>query len=120
MELSIFSGVARSGGFDAVVADAKASAEAGFACYWMSQVVQQAEAMNIIGAAAQHVPNIRFGTSVVPTYPRHPMVMAEQAMTTSLLTGGRSHCRSEAPPRWPGAHSSGPRCAGASRLDDET
>ncbi len=89
MELSIFSGVARSGGFDAVVADAKASAEAGFACYWMSQVVQQAEAMNIIGAAAQHVPNIRFGTSVVPTYPRHPMVMAEQAMTTSLLTGGR-------------------------------
>jgi F420-dependent oxidoreductase-like protein len=89
MEIGIFSGVAGTGGFDAVVADAKASADAGFASYWLPQIVQQAEAMNIIGAAAQHVPDIRFGTSVVPTYPRHPMVMAEQALTTSMLTGGR-------------------------------
>lgn len=89
MKIGIFSGVAASGGFDSIVADAKASAEAGFDSYWLPQIVQQAEAMNLIGAAAQHVPNIRFGTSVVPTYPRHPMVMAEQAMTTSMLTGGR-------------------------------
>ena len=88
MEIGIFSGVVGRG-FEAVVADAKASADAGFASYWLPQVVQQAEAMNIIGAAAQHVPKIRFGTSVVPTYPRHPMVMAEQAMTTSMLTAGR-------------------------------
>ena len=53
------------------------------------QIVQQAEAMNLIGALAQHVPGIDFGTSVVPTYPRHPMVMAEQAKTTSMLTKGR-------------------------------
>ena len=89
MEIGIFSGVASSGGFDAIVADAKASAEAGFSAYWLPQIVQQAEAMNIIGAAAQHVEGIRWGTSVVPTYPRHPMVMAEQALTTSMLTGGR-------------------------------
>lgn len=88
MEIGIFSGVAASGSFDAIVADAKASADAGFASYWLPQIVQQAEAMNLIGAAAQHVQGIRFGTSVVPTYPRHPMVMAEQAMTTSMLTGG--------------------------------
>ena len=88
MEIGIFSGVASSGSFDAIVADAKASADAGFASYWLPQIVQQAEAMNLIGAAAQHVQGIRFGTSVVPTYPRHPMVMAEQAMTTSMLTGG--------------------------------
>ena len=89
MDIGIFSSVAGSGSFDTIVADAKASADAGFASYWLPQIVQQAEAMNIIGAAAQHVPNIRFGTSVVPTYPRHPMVMAEQAMTASMLTGGR-------------------------------
>ncbi len=88
MQIGIFSGVAASGSFDAIVADAKASADAGFASYWLPQIVQQAEAMNLIGAAAQHVKGIRFGTSVVPTYPRHPMVMAEQAMTTSMLTGG--------------------------------
>ena len=89
MDIGIFSGVASSGGFSSIVADARASAEAGFDTYWLPQIVQQAEAMNIIGAAAQTVPNIRFGTSVVPTYPRHPMVMAEQAQTTSMITGGR-------------------------------
>ncbi len=89
MEIGIFSSVAGSGKFDALVADAKASADAGFASYWLSQIIGQTDAMTLIGAVAQHVPNIQFGTSVVPTYPRHPMVMAEQAKTTSLLTGGR-------------------------------
>ena len=90
MKIGIFSGAASAGGgFDAILDDAKASAEAGFHSYWLSQIVQQAESMNIIGALAQHVPNIHFGTSVVPTYPRHPMVMAEQALTTSMLTNGR-------------------------------
>lgn len=45
--------------------------------------------MTLIGALAREVPRIRFGTSVVPTYPRHPMVMAEQAKTTSMLSSGR-------------------------------
>lgn len=90
MKIGIFSSAAGAGGgVDAIVADAKASADAGFDSYWMSQIVGHADAMTIIGAMAERVPNIRFGTSVVPTYPRHPMVMAEQAMTTSMLTGGR-------------------------------
>lgn len=89
MDIGILSGVISTDSFDETVADAKASAEAGFASYWLTQVVQKAEAMNIIGAMAQAVPNIHFGTSVVPTYPRHPMVMAEQALTTNMLTGGR-------------------------------
>ena len=89
MDIGIFSNVAGSGNFDALVEDAKASADAGFASYWLSQIIGQVDAMTLIGAVAQHVPNIQFGTSVVPTYPRHPMVMAEQAKTASLLTGGR-------------------------------
>ena len=89
MDIGIFSSVAGSGDFEALVADAKASADAGFSSYWLSQIIGQVDAMTLIGAVAQHVPNIQFGTSVVPTYPRHPMVMAEQAKTVSLLTGGR-------------------------------
>ena len=88
MDIGIFSGVTGRG-LEALVADARDAAERGFHTYWLSQIVQQTEAMSMIGAAAQQVDGIRFGTSVVPTYPRHPMVMAEQAMTTSLLTGGR-------------------------------
>jgi 5,10-methylenetetrahydromethanopterin reductase len=89
MDIGIFGGVSGRSGLAGVIADVKAAADAGFASYWMPQLVQSVEAMNIIGAVAQHVPNFRFGTSVVPTYPRHPMVMAEQAMTTSMLTGGQ-------------------------------
>ncbi len=89
MEIGIFAGAAGSSGFELIVADAKSALADGFPSYWLPQIVQQAEAMNLIGALAQHVPTIRFGTSVVPTFPRHPMVMAEQAKTTSMLTNGR-------------------------------
>jgi F420-dependent oxidoreductase-like protein len=89
MDIGIFGGVTGRNGLDGLITDVRAAADAGFASYWMPQLVQNIEAMNVIGAVAQHVPNMRFGTSVVPTYPRHPMVMAEQAMTTSMLTGGQ-------------------------------
>ena len=89
MEIGIFSSVAGTGNVEALVADAQASADAGFASYWLSQIIGQVDAMTLIGALGQQVPSIQFGTSVVPTYPRHPMVMAEQAKTASLLTGGR-------------------------------
>ncbi len=89
MDIGIFSGAAGSSGFESVLADAKAALADGFGSYWLPQIVQQADAMTMIGALGQQVPGMRFGTSVVPTYPRHPMVMAEQAKTTSMLTGGR-------------------------------
>ncbi len=89
MDIGIFSGAAGALGLEGLVADVSAAAESGFHTYWLPQIVGRAEAMNLIGVVAQQVPRIRFGTSVVPTYPRHPMVMAEQALTTSLLTDGR-------------------------------
>ena len=91
MDIGIFSGIGGSAGLQPLIDDVAAANDAGFGSYWLPQIVQQAEAMNLIGAVAQHVPDIHFGTSVVPTYPRHPMVMAEQAMTTNLVTGGRFH-----------------------------
>jgi 5,10-methylenetetrahydromethanopterin reductase len=35
------------------------------------------------------VPGLAIGTAVVPTYPRHPMVMAMQALTVQAASGGR-------------------------------
>ena len=89
MDIGIFSGAAGVSGFDLVLADAKSALADGFESYWLPQIVQQADAMTLIGALTQHVPGMRFGTSVVPTYPRHPMVMAEQAKTASMLTKGQ-------------------------------
>jgi 5,10-methylenetetrahydromethanopterin reductase len=39
--------------------------------------------------AGSQVPGIEVGTAVVPTYPRHPAVLAQQALTTALAVGGR-------------------------------
>ena len=47
------------------------------------------DALTAIAVAAKNVPNIRVGTSVIPTYPRHPMVLAQQALTTQSVIGGR-------------------------------
>jgi F420-dependent oxidoreductase-like protein len=42
-----------------------------------------------LGVVAQHTDHIGLGTSVVPTWPRHPFVMAQQAATTNAASGGR-------------------------------
>jgi F420-dependent oxidoreductase-like protein len=39
--------------------------------------------------AGSQVPGIEVGTAVVPTYPRHPAVLAQQARTVAAATGGR-------------------------------
>lgn len=89
MQIGIFGGSLGKDGYEGLVADVSAAAEAGFESYWLSQIVGQADAMTLIGAVARDVPGIRLGTSVVPTYTRHPMVMAEQARTVDLMSGGR-------------------------------
>jgi alkanesulfonate monooxygenase SsuD/methylene tetrahydromethanopterin reductase-like flavin-dependent oxidoreductase (luciferase family) len=35
------------------------------------------------------VPDIEFGTAVVPTYSRHPLALAAQALTVQEAVGGR-------------------------------
>ena len=89
MDISIFGGSLGKGGYEAMAADVAAAADGGFHTYWLSQIVGQADSMTLLGAIAREVPGIRLGTSVVPTYPRHPMVMAEQARTVNLMSGGR-------------------------------
>jgi len=89
MDIGVLGGSLGRGGYEEMVADASEAAEAGFHTYWLSQIVGGADAMTLLGALGRDVPGIRLGTSVVPTYPRHPFVMAEQARTVNLLCGGR-------------------------------
>jgi F420-dependent oxidoreductase-like protein len=55
---------------------------------WASQIFAL-DALTTIAAAAREVPGIRFGTAVVPTYPRHPVMLAGQALTVQAASGGR-------------------------------
>ena len=71
--------------FEASLRDARAQ---GFGRYWTPQIFGH-DALTTIAVAARDVPDIRVGTSVVPTYPRHPMMLAQQALTTQSIIGGR-------------------------------
>jgi 5,10-methylenetetrahydromethanopterin reductase len=60
----------------------------GFASYWMPQIFS-IDALTALAVVSRDVPDIRLGTAVVPTYPRHPMALAQQALTVSQVSGGR-------------------------------
>ncbi|MFN8028608.1 MAG: TIGR03564 family F420-dependent LLM class oxidoreductase [Acidimicrobiia bacterium] len=55
---------------------------------WTAQIFGSTRFTALAVAGAQ-VPDIRLGVGVVPTYPRHPMALAIQALTVQSATGGR-------------------------------
>src|SRR5688500_12887657 len=75
-------------GPDAVVAAVREVAEAGVRRAWLPQVFT-GEALTIIAIAGREIPDIDFGTAVIPTYPRHPLLLADQALTTAAAIGAR-------------------------------
>jgi F420-dependent oxidoreductase-like protein len=74
--------------FDDVMGQVAALADAGIETAWCSQIFAL-DALTTIAAAAREVPGIHFGTAVVPTYPRHPVMLAAQALTVQAASGGR-------------------------------
>jgi len=68
------------------------AADDGFDSAWMSQIFGL-DALTALAAAGGAVlaggRDIELGTGVVPTYPRHPAVLAQQAMTANAALGGR-------------------------------
>ena len=66
----------------------RVAADQGFPSYWTPQIFGM-DALTGIAVAGRSVPGITVGTSVIPTYPRHPMMLAQQALTTQAAIGGR-------------------------------
>jgi len=71
-----------------VVAQARRAREAGFASVSASQIFGY-DALTLLALVGHEVPDIELMTTVVPIQPRHPMVMAAQALTVQAATGGR-------------------------------
>src|SRR5580700_938208 len=70
------------------VAQLKRLAEAGFDHTFAAQIFGH-DALTLLAAAGAQVPGIGLGTGVVPVYPRHPMMLAQQALTVQAATGNR-------------------------------
>ncbi|WP_020578379.1 TIGR03564 family F420-dependent LLM class oxidoreductase [Actinopolymorpha alba] len=73
---------------DAIVEAARAAGKAGFDAAWLGQRTSW-DALTSLAAVGREVPDIELGTSVVPTYPRHPLMLASQALTVQASSGNR-------------------------------
>ncbi len=63
--------------------------QAGVQQVWMTQSAGMLDTLTLYAAAVTQTTRIRLGTSIVPVYPRHPLVMAQQAATIEALAPGR-------------------------------
>lgn len=98
-ESSLASGPMRIG-LNATALVAKASVEAfvehaqtaesdGFDSYWVAEHPSGGlDALTVLTVVGQTVASMELGTAVIPTYPRHPMVLAGQALTTQSAIDG--------------------------------
>jgi len=73
---------------DGLVEEARSLHEKGFASAWSPQVFSW-EALTVFAIVGREVPGIELGTGVIPVYPRHPLILAGQALTTQAATGNR-------------------------------
>ncbi len=85
MRIGLFGG---EGSLQTLVEGAVSAEADGFDSYWLPQIFGT-DAMSALAVIGREVPRIELGTAVVPTYPRHPIVMAAQALTVSAASGGR-------------------------------
>lgn len=75
-------------GLPAIIEAIKKCEDDGFASAWMPNIFGQ-DAIMTLALAASHTSRIELGTFVVPTYPRHPAALAQQALTAAEACGGR-------------------------------
>ena len=89
MKIGIYGGNVRRGKpLSSLVDEIVEKEEQGFASYWTPQV-GTFDALTMLALAGPETSRIELGTAVVPSYPRHPSVLAQQAATVNALCGGR-------------------------------
>jgi F420-dependent oxidoreductase-like protein len=73
---------------DDLVAQAKRAEADGFSSGWLANIFG-IDAITAAAICARETSRLELGTAVVPTYPRHPMAMAQQALTAAAAARGR-------------------------------
>ena len=82
-------GLVQQASVQAVTDHARQSAEDGFAHYWLAEHPTGGfDAITGLALVGAQVPDIELGTAIVPTFPRHPMALAGQALTAANSLGG--------------------------------
>jgi F420-dependent oxidoreductase-like protein len=77
-----------SASVEQLIGQVGARANDGLDSGWFNNVFG-VDALTMIALAGRAVPGIELGTSVMPIFTRHPMAMAQQALTTQAAAQGR-------------------------------
>lgn len=72
-----------------VLAMIEQAEQLGIHAAWMTTGGARPDSITIFAAAALRTQRIKLGTSIVPTYPRHPLVMVQQTQVVAQLAPGR-------------------------------
>ncbi len=73
---------------DDIVAAARQVEAAGLDDVWMANIFSH-DAISSLAVVGRETSRIGLGTAVTPTYPRHPVAIAQQALTTAAASGSR-------------------------------
>ena len=72
-----------------LVADAQAAEAAGFGSIWVPQVPNDFDALTAIALMGAATQRVEIGTAVMPIQTRHPIAMAQQALSNQAVCEGR-------------------------------
>ena len=88
MKIGIFGKNTRNGAsLVSLVDEVVGYEEQGFSSYWMQQA-SIFDALTMMGLIGHSTSNIELGIATIPTYPRHPGTLVQQARTVNVLAGG--------------------------------
>lgn len=88
MRIGVFIVPGDEGPLDGLISRIAQAEADGFNAAWLNNSSSY-DAMMALALAGRVTKTIELGTFVVPTYPRHPVALGQQALTASVATGGR-------------------------------
>lgn len=75
---------------DEVIQQGKQAEADGFDSFWLPHISSRGpDALTALSLIGSQTSRIQLATGVVPTYPRHPTMLAQQALTMQIAAGGR-------------------------------
>jgi 5,10-methylenetetrahydromethanopterin reductase len=74
---------------DRLKADARWAEEAGLSSVWIPQIPDEFDALTAVAVVGTETSRIEIGTAVVPIQSRHPIALAQQALSVQAVCDGR-------------------------------
>lgn len=88
MGIGVGAGAGEEGTVGAMIKQVQRAEESGFDAVWVANIFG-VDAITFLALAGRETKTIELGTGVVPTYPRHPTAMAQQALTAAAASNNR-------------------------------